>query len=246
LAPERLIQVRLSFARGSRWGTWFQVEDLNSRIVDLLGIRYIITRRPLPGTTLDTSKYLEAGVFRGTFVYENRTALPRFWLVHHVVTVGNLQQAIERIRDDFNPRVEAVVETDRASIPEVTAPPSTDERDNEAVAVRRYRRDQVEIQTHTQTSAFLVSSETFYPGWVASLDGGRTPIYVANAAFRGVWIPPGDHTVVFVFAPLIAWISALVSCASATGLVLLAVRPRLFSKLARFERESGVGAGAAS
>jgi hypothetical protein len=159
------------------------------------------------------------------------------------VTVGNLQQAIERIRDDFNPRVEAVVETDRASLAEVTAPPRTDETDNEAVALRRYGRDEVEIQAHTQTRALLVSSETFYPGWVAWLDGRRMPICVTNAAFRGVWIPKGDHTVVFVFAPLIAWLSALVSCASR---FFLAVRPRLFSKPARFERESGGRAGAAS
>jgi uncharacterized membrane protein YfhO len=46
-----------------------------------------------------------------------------------------------------------------------------------------------------------VLTDTFYPGWTASVDGSPQPILRANYLFRAVRLPAGDHRVTFVYAP---------------------------------------------
>ena len=219
MALERLMQVRLSFAKGQRWGTWYQVEDLKSPVVDLLGIRYIITRRRLPEEAAASSNLVGEAIFPGTFVYENRTALPRFWLVHRVHTVGTLGDAIKRLRTNFDPAKEAVVESAEAVTKLSVNPDSGDPA--ERVAVLNYHPGRVSIRVRSQVSTFLVTSEAHYPGWHAFIDGRKTLVYLTNAAFQGVVVPPGEHTVSLVFAPRITWISAAVSLASVLVLILI-------------------------
>ena len=63
----------------------------------------------------------------------------------------------------------------------------------------------------------LVLHETYYPGWVAEIDGRPARILRADVLFRGVEVPPGQRTVVFRFAPL--------SFANLTGALASALRP---------------------
>lgn len=67
--------------------------------------------------------------------------------------------------------------------------------------VKRPTPNRVIIECETEQPAFLVLTDTFYPGWAATVDGVKTPVYCTNYAFRGVPIPSGKHTVVFNFRP---------------------------------------------
>ncbi len=49
--------------------------------------------------------------------------------------------------------------------------------------------------------SLVVFSELFYPGWKASLDGIPIEIYNIDYAFRGLFIPAGDHLVEFKYQP---------------------------------------------
>ena len=49
--------------------------------------------------------------------------------------------------------------------------------------------------------ALLVLSDAYSDGWQATVDGQDAPIYRANYAFRGVWLAPGDHTIIFTYRP---------------------------------------------
>ena len=55
-------------------------------------------------------------------------------------------------------------------------------------ATRRYH-------VTTDVPAFLVISQTWYPGWSARLDGNAATIYRANLAFQAVAVPVGDSEV---------------------------------------------------
>ena len=81
------------------------------------------------------------------------------------------------------------------------------------VEMLAYAPERVVLQTRNADRVLLVLSDTFFPGWVATVDGQPTPIYPTNILLRGVMLPPGQHTVIFDYAPLSwrrgLWISAL-------------------------------------
>ncbi|MBN1564730.1 MAG: YfhO family protein [Anaerolineae bacterium] len=50
-------------------------------------------------------------------------------------------------------------------------------------------------QVTTDGAAYLVISETWYPGWSAQIDGETTTLYRANLAFQAVRVPAGEHEI---------------------------------------------------
>jgi len=64
------------------------------------------------------------------------------------------------------------------------------------------RSDEVVIETRTTREAWLFLADTYYPGWVAILDGHHAaPIARANVAYRAVAVPAGTHRVTFRYEP---------------------------------------------
>jgi hypothetical protein len=59
----------------------------------------------------------------------------------------------------------------------------------------------LDIEARAPAGGFLVLTDPFYPGWRAYVNGDETPILRADYLFRAVALPPGTHTVRFVFAP---------------------------------------------
>ncbi len=96
-----------------------------------------------------------------------------------------------------------------------------------AVQVMEYSINTVKLRVFADTPALLASSESFHPGWSATLDGKKAELIRVNLAFRGIYIPtPGRHQVVFLFRPRSFQLGALlsfVSLALGIGLVLAQV-----------------------
>src|SRR5262249_43668872 len=133
----------------------------------------------------------------------------------------SLEEAVGAMRRaDFNPEREAIVES--------TALPALPGIRPFTVQLFEPETGHIELHIRSEEPSFLVSSEAWYPGWHALLDGKRTPIYITDAAFLGVLVPPGDHTVSFDFAPAIAWIAALVSIGFIALLVVFLRSKSLF------------------
>jgi uncharacterized membrane protein YfhO len=65
----------------------------------------------------------------------------------------------------------------------------------------KWRPDRVDIEAESEFGGMLALHDTWYPGWVAEVDGVRAPILRADVLFRGLELPPGHHHVVFRFAP---------------------------------------------
>jgi hypothetical protein len=62
--------------------------------------------------------------------------------------------------------------------------------------------DEVVLETDGESGGYLMLADTYYPGWRATVDGGSSPIFPADVGFRAVAVPPGKHTVRFVYRPL--------------------------------------------
>jgi uncharacterized membrane protein YfhO len=59
----------------------------------------------------------------------------------------------------------------------------------------------MEVEIDTPGAAFLITSDVYYPGWHATVDGVPARIYQTNYALRGVVVPAGRHVVRFEFRP---------------------------------------------
>jgi Bacterial membrane protein YfhO len=162
-----------------------------------------------------------------TRVYENLEALPRAWLVSSVVNVdpeASLKVVItSKLPDgtDFKPLQTALVEepVDLSSETSVGG----------LATIARLSDNYMEVRTSSKIANFLVTSDVYYPGWRARIDGNETHLYRANYALRGVVVPPGDHIVLFEYRPrslqagaVISLFSILVLGAISIGFPLLA------------------------
>ena len=72
----------------------------------------------------------------------------------------------------------------------------------------------MQVRTSSKIANFLVTSDVYYPGWRARVDGQETPLYRANYALRGVLVPPGDHVVLFEYRPRSFKVGAVISLLS--------------------------------
>lgn len=129
-----------------------------------------------------------------TLILHNLRALPRAWLVGAAEAVDG-EEALKRIRGEsmheFDPRRTALLEVRPEQLPALPNAPLSDN----AAAHVAYQTNGLTIETQAQTPALLVVSEMNYPGWVATVDGARTEIYVTDYLLRSVFVPAGAHRV---------------------------------------------------
>jgi uncharacterized membrane protein YfhO len=70
------------------------------------------------------------------------------------------------------------------------------------------------ITVDTPNGSWLLLSDVWYPGWQAWIDDVETTMHQADYLFRAVWVPPGEHTVVFHFRPTLMAIALGLSVAA--------------------------------
>ena len=80
---------------------------------------------------------------------------------------------------------------------------------------------------------YLVLTDTYYPGWQATVDGEPTEILPANHAFRAVELSAGDHTIIFEYAPLSFRLGAWITLGAASLLAIVLIAAGLQSRRAR-------------
>src|SRR5690606_20046604 len=69
------------------------------------------------------------------------------------------------------------------------------------VTITQFNPEQITIQTETVVPSLLVLTEAFYPGWQATIDGYPTEIFQADVYFQALFVPEGEHEIVFTFQP---------------------------------------------
>lgn len=62
-----------------------------------------------------------------------------------------------------------------------------------------YNVNSIRLQTNFPTQKFLVYNDNYHSGWQAFIDGREVKLYRANGMAKGVWVPAGEHTIMFRF-----------------------------------------------
>ncbi len=98
--------------------------------------------------------------------------------------------------------------------------------DHSAPTISKYTPNEIILSSNYPSDATLMSSEVYYPGWEATIDGKKTEIIKGNNAFRTLFVPAGKHSIVYVYIPTIFYISAGISVFTLTILLLIVLRKR--------------------
>jgi hypothetical protein len=162
----------------------------NPLVWGLMNVRYIVSN------TRDSSGLIQP-VFQGRerIVYYNRAELPRAFFVNRYEVKGGAEILNSMKTMSFNPRDVAYLPED----PKLSIQPP---EEGASAKYKKYDLNKVEIAATATGWNLLFVSETYYPeGWKAFIDGVETPIYRLNYLFRGVVVPPGQHTLTMSFEP---------------------------------------------
>ncbi|MCL4401342.1 MAG: YfhO family protein [Acidobacteria bacterium] len=214
LALARIVKVRSLFAKGAPWERYYTLSNLNSPMLDLLNIRFVLTWAPSDQPALHHPKSILTERLLGHQVYENRDVLPRYFLVAEVRGADNIEGAIAALTSPgYDPHSMAVVE----GYPSDGSP-----RKLPAVEVVSYGDTRIELAVNTPVPSYLVTSETWHPGWHERIDGREEPLLITNAAFRGLPVPAGRHRISMYFAPASFWLGAGITLLASLALSFLA------------------------
>jgi hypothetical protein len=178
----------------------------------LLNVHYVLDSRELDGPGLERV-YEEDG----TKVYHLGDPLPRAWVVHGGVVLGD-NAAIELLnREDFDPRRTAILGPEsEAMVPYETGTPGAVAKIVEAFPGR------LVLDVAPENTGLLVVSQPFYAGWQARVAGVEVPVERVDYLLQGIPVGPGPQRVDLTFRastfPAVVSLAVLVLCAASLAL----------------------------
>lgn len=183
--------------------------DYESPVLDVLGIRYILTLDELdkiPGL---------AKVLDGTLkIYENMEAMPRAFVVGRWLDVNNIPpdpaEAMRLIspimlEDGLIGKEETLTQHRFLELLlknyALLEGPSESKGSGEGTAsLESYENERLSVRVSMRGEGWLIITDNFFPGWKAYVNGVETPIH-QSLAFRAVPLEEGEHVVEMVYRP---------------------------------------------
>jgi hypothetical protein len=182
--------------------------DGMEKMLELFNIKYIASSKltNIKGATL-VNKTGPANL------YETKKYLPRAFLVENAVVVKESEKIIDEIKKpDFDPGRKVILE-EYVSVG-TGLKPAPAVADTQPV-IKLYSPNKIVIDAAVASKPkFLVLSDTYYPGWKATVDGKAVKVLRADYMFRAVLLEPGRHTVVFFYSPASFKIGIFISLAT--------------------------------
>jgi hypothetical protein len=174
---------------------------------DLLNVRYLIK----PASAADPRPIYQDAFWK---VYENPSGSQRAWLVHETMPDSG-----DGPLPAFDFHRTALLS---APIPDTLAPAA--HAGPETAEIAEYSANAMTVKVHAETPGLLVLSETFYPGWRATVNGTGARIYRVDVDLRGVVVPAGNSEVVLEYRPWSIYGGALLSLLAFFGAAFFCFR----------------------
>jgi len=178
-------------------------EALDSPLLDLLGVRYIVTE-----LEIDNPRFMLAYEDEAVRIYENAAAMPRAYTLPLTSTqvypaeAGGFAEAIRSV----DVRRQVLLPADEPdSMPVFPGTPA----DPGPATITDDTLQQQMIDVAVSEESWLVVTGSYFPGWRAWLRPfgadesaeQEVPVELVNGNFRGVRLPPGEWTVRMKYSP---------------------------------------------
>ena len=192
-----------------------QAAALDSPLLDLLNVRYVVTSREIGSPRYEL-------VYDGEVrIYRNTGAMPRAFTMPQTSTVYTTDLAATV--QAYDPRFYAILHGDETTSPvPAEAGPAT---------VAQYMHNEVFVDVQVSAPSWLVLVDSHFPGWRAYLrprgggEGDEQEIEIERYCgnFRAVALSPGAHTVRFKYTPLSVKVGFFASFLGGTILALMLI-----------------------
>jgi len=158
-------------------------------------------------------------VFRGRqySVYRNSGLLPRAYLVSDYL-VAKDSAILDILKSpEYEPEATVILEKEpsvsglKRGLPMVPA------------EIIKYSANEVVCGIETPYPGFLVLADNWHPDWKVFVDGKEQELYRADYTFRAVYVPAGDHEVVFKYISPYFNIGSVISIITLVLSVLLCI-----------------------
>jgi hypothetical protein len=210
---------------------YFKNEDLksllrNNVILSILNNKYIFCYKPSDkaeffkeiNVKTEYKIYWEKGE---VLILENPDYIPRFSFINNIIKVADVEAAKKILWADpgsdtmasFDPGKTALVEN-----PEFTNA-SFDTRGAQ-IQILQYKDSKIVLKTQSPQDGYLVFSDSYYPGWKAYIDKIETKIYRTDGVIKGIYVPAGNHEIIFNFLPTNFWFGFSISLLSYISIII--------------------------
>jgi len=177
----------------------YQYASLDSPLLDLLNVKYVISTQhiPNPGYTLVYEDEVR--------IYRNDDYLPRAFVVYRAEVIEDDQSLLLALKE-LDPR-ERVLLSEHPPQEYLASPSASQNENTTQVRFREYDINDVIVEVDLREPGWLVLSDSYFPGWKAflRLDTGleeELQIYRADYNFRAVRLPAGHNVVRFRYSPM--------------------------------------------
>ena len=185
--------VSLSRLWSRRHGIWFnRADDLTSPLLALMNVRFAVQSDALPVP----QGWRVAGSQQGALLLENPAALERIFIPARVVLTGaSTDEIVDRMAQVRDFRSVAWISTGGESGERPNGPGR--------ITLRSYSRGgEYVFDADMEGDGYVVVSDSAWRGWYVHVDGAKSRPIVADAAFLGVFLARGHHTVRLVYRPV--------------------------------------------
>ncbi|MCL4558062.1 MAG: YfhO family protein [Deltaproteobacteria bacterium] len=158
----------------------------------------------------------------GFTLYENPNALNRAFMVYDYKVADTHQRAFELVKQYASQlSTTAVIFKGDARYASFMPDNTTTSALNNTVSFEKYTPNRIKMRVDTSSPGLLVISNTYFPGWHASIDGRKAKVMRTDYAFQGVFVPKGHHEVRLDYMPLSFVIGLILSIAGIAAIPLI-------------------------
>jgi hypothetical protein len=209
------------------FGDWYGIDQFGGYVaslpVNLLRLPFHAPRaKQLFGVNY-TVKREEAGpnqeqVFQsasGLKVYWNKDVFPRVWTVHEATQIqgdGEIPAIIDGGEMDLRRKTFLLEQ----------APPLETCSGEDEVRLAKRNSGRLINEAKMGCRGMVILGDSYFPGWVAKVDGKPSKIFEAYTAIRGVVVDKGKHTIDMRYAPASVIAGGLLTLSGILGAAALA------------------------